>query len=481
MTEPAIGSGFRNSLRLHLIGWLTVPLAAVALFMAWLTHANASLTAGLVTDRLLLASAQTIAGEINVQDGVISALIPPSALGIFNSGAGDRVIYKVLDPSGDLIAGLPDVPLPSQKVAALASIGFDAIFRGQPYRFAAVAQPLAGVPKTSGDYGGDALIVVGSTTRERDALAASLWLQGVQPMAVMLVLVAALGWLGLVRGLKPLDQLRRAVADRSGDHLSPLPLEGMPTEVRPLVLALNDALARLDRYIDAQRRFIANAAHQMRTPLTVLKMQTHYGLTGEGDGTRAEALTALDRGIDALMRLVGQLLILARAEPRTPTKPDVKPADMGALVGEALVSLGPLALDRDIDLSFDNALEDAEPPARVKASPTLLREMVVNLVDNALRYTPKGGTVAVSLDRSSDSVRLRVQDSGPGIPAEERTRVFERFYRVLGSGTEGNGLGLAIVHEIVTGAGGNVMLMDGSGGSGLTVEVILPTVELVIP
>jgi two-component system sensor histidine kinase TctE len=468
-----IRTSYRESLRLHLIGWLTIPLGTVALFMAWLTYANAELTAGLVTDRLLSASAQTIAEQIKVEDGAMLAPIPPSALGIFASGAGDRVIYRIMEPDGDLVAGLPGIRLPPTKVTNLAPVYYDTLFEARWYRAVAIAQPVAGWYNPAPDGSNDAIVIVASSTKERDAMTRSLWLQGVRPMGVLLALVVGLGWLGLDRGLRPLKQLRLAVADRSGSHLSPLGLDRVPTEVRPLVIAFNEALARVDRYIEAQRRFIANAAHQMRTPLTLLKMQVHYGLTEDGGAAKTEALSALDTGIDALMRLVAQLLILARAEPHTPIRADVKPVDMMALVSDVLVQLAPLALDRGIDLGLETNIADGAP-ALVKASPTLLREMVVNLVDNALRYTRAGGIVTVLTERGETELRLAVQDNGPGIAAEERDLVFERFYRVLGTGTEGNGLGLAIVREIVTGADGRVRLLDGPDGKGITVEVFLP-------
>jgi two-component system sensor histidine kinase TctE len=466
-------SHYRGSLRLHLVAWLTIPLGAVAIYLAWLAYANAGLTAGLVTDRILSASAQIIAEQIRVEDGAMLAPIPPAALSIFATGAGDRVVYRVMEPDGDLVAGMPDVPLPPRKVTSLTPIHYDAVFQSEPYRAVAIAQPVAGWHDPASHPGNEAVVIIASSTHERDALTRSLWLQGVRPMVVLLVLVAGLGWFGLDRGLRPLNRLRQGAAERSASHLSPLELGGIPSEVRPLVIAFNDALSRLDRYIEAQRRFVANAAHQMRTPLTLLKMQVHFGLTEEQGDAKAEALSALDHGIDALMRLVGQLLILARAEPRTPIRTDVKPVDMTALVSDVLAQLAPLALDRGIDLGFETSFADGSP-VLVKASPTLLREMVVNLVDNALRYTGSGGIVTILTERRGGDFRLAVQDNGPGIAAAERELVFERFYRVLGTGTEGNGLGLAIVREIVTGAGGRVALTEGPDGKGVTVEVFLP-------
>jgi two-component system sensor histidine kinase TctE len=469
----------RHSLRLNLVVRLTVPLAVIVLFMGWIAYSNAALTASAVTDRILSASARAIAEQVQVEDGEASALIPPSALGIFATGAGDRVVYKVLDPTDDLIAGIPDVPVPQRRPTADTPVHFEAEFRGQPFRGVAIIQPVAGFTDPR-DKSGEVTVIVAATERDESAMTRSLWLEGIQPMGVMLLLVAALGWFGLDRGLRPLDRIRHDLANRSENDLSPLDLGGLPTEVHPLVTAFNAALARVDSYIAAQRRFVANAAHQLHTPLTLLKMQTHYGLTDETTQAKSEALVALDKGLSQLSRLINQLLTLARAEPRTPTKPDVRPADLAALTAEALAALAPLALGKRIDLSFEADPSDLDPPPFVAASPTLLREMVANLVENSLRYTPAGGSVTVALTRQKPvasepmEVVLRVVDTGPGIAAEERARVFERFYRVLGTGVEGNGLGLAIVREIASGAGGSVELKDGPGGRGLEAVVRLP-------
>lgn len=471
--------GFHHSLRLNLVVRLIAPLAVIVLFMAWIAYSNAALTASVVTDRILSASAHAIAEQVKVEDGEASALIPPSALGIFATGAGDRVVYKVLDPTDDLIAGIPDVPVPQRRPTIDTPVRFEAEFRGQPFRGVAIIQPVAGFTDPR-DKSGEVTVIVAATKRDELALTRSLWLQGIQPMGVMLLLVAALGWFGLDRGLRPLDRIRHDLANRSERDLSPLDLAGLPTEVHPLVIAFNAALARIDSYIAAQRRFVANAAHQLHTPLTLLKMQTHYGLTDETVQAKTEALGALDKGISQLSRLINQLLTLARAEPHTPTKPDVRPADIAALTAEALATLAPLALGKRIDLSFEVNPADLDLPPFVAASPTLLREMVANLVENSLRYTPTGGSVTVALARAKTvaseptEVVLRVIDTGPGIAAEERARVFERFYRVLGTGVEGNGLGLAIVREIASGAGGSVELKDGPGKRGLEVVVRLP-------
>ncbi|MDR3376089.1 MAG: sensor histidine kinase N-terminal domain-containing protein [Ancalomicrobiaceae bacterium] len=468
-----------HSLRLNLVLWLVAPLGIIAAVMAWIAYSNAALTAAAVTDRILAASAQTIAEQVKVENGEATALIPPSALGIFATGAGDRVVYKVLDPTDDLIAGIADVPVPARRPSVATPVYFEAAFRGQPFRGIAMIQPVVGFTDPR-DASGEVTVIVAATEHDEAAMTRSLWLQGIQPIGILLVLVAGLGWFGLNRGLKPLDRIRRDLADRSETDLSPLSVAGLPSEVHPLVTAFNGALGRIESYIAAQRRFVANAAHQLHTPLTLLKMQTHYGLTEETVAAKDEALSALDSGLGQLSRLINQLLTLARAEPHTPTKPDVKPADIVALAMEALANLAPLALDKAIDLSFERDPREHSGPLLVAASPTLLREMVANLVDNALCYTPVGGRVAVLLGRQDASgaspaeAVIRVVDTGPGIPPDERERVFERFYRVLRPGVEGNGLGLAIVREIASGAGGSVSLADGPGGVGLEAVVRLP-------
>jgi two-component system, OmpR family, sensor histidine kinase TctE len=467
------------SLRLRLVVWLTVPLAGIAVLMAWIAYSNASLTAASVTDRILSASAQTIGEQVRVENGEVSALIPPSALGIFATGAGDRVVYKVLDPSGRLIAGIPDVPVPAQRPRVNAPVYFEAPFRGQTYRGIAMIQQVFGFTDPA-DRSGQVMVIVAATQREQAATTRALWLQGIQPMGILLLLVAGLGWFGLHQGLRPLDRIRQELANRSESDLSPLSLTGLPSEVHPLVVAFNAALGRIDRYIAAQRRFVANAAHQLHTPLTLLKMQTHYGMTDDSLQAKDEALAALDSGLGQLGRLLNQLLTLARAEPHTPTKPDVKPADIAALARDALATLAPLALDKRIDLGFEPDDAALARPPLVAASPTLLREMITNLVENSLRYTQEGGQVTVALARLNGGepgrpeIEVSVRDNGPGIPAAERDRVFERFYRGLGTGVEGNGLGLAIVREIAVGAGGSVRLSDGPGGRGLEVAVRLP-------
>jgi two-component system sensor histidine kinase TctE len=293
---------------------------------------------------------------------------------------------------------------------------------------------------------------------------------------VLVVAAALLALFGLNRGLAPLLRLRNTVLERHPSELEPFDVGAVQVELQPLTAALNDAFERVRNLIATQRRFIANAAHQLRTPLALLKTQASVGLREKDLHSKNEALAGIDKAVDALTHLANQLLALARAEQgsRSILKSAV---DFRAVVRGALEQLAQLALGRSIDLGLD--CDDSVPP--VWGHATLLYELVVNLVDNALRYTPRGGSVNVSLYCHRQEIVLRVEDSGPGIPLFERQRVFERFYRLLGTDVEGTGLGLAIVREIVAAHDGSIIISDRGQGPGLMVEARLPTLNQIRP
>lgn len=487
-----------RSLRLELLVWLTLPLAVVVAVNIWTTYRSALDMADLITDRMLLASATAIAEQTQVNNNVVEALIPPVALEMFDTGYGDRVYYRVetaadSEEQGRLLAGYADLPLPpgrpgvpadrppaatsapSAAAKGAASAGFAAIggtpytgrYRGQPLHLVAIDHAVVGSPAVPA-----VRVMVGVTLLAHGATVRRLWLDALGQQVLLLAAAGALGIIGLARGLGPLMRLRDEVRDREPDQLEPYALESVQSELRPLVAAMNHHMERVKKQMAAQRRFIANAAHQLRTPLTVLNMQATYALRAEEAGERATALGAIQAGTRRLAHLAGQLLTLSRASPGS-RRPRHDAVDLAALARQVLESLSALAVERRIDLGLD---ETARPV--VSGDETMLREMLVNLVDNALRYTPPGGSVTVALDQDGDAAVLRVQDTGPGIPAAEREQVFERFYRRQENATpehptEGSGLGLAIVKEVVDAAGGAITLRDPPTGTGLVVEVRL--------
>ncbi|MGE5129535.1 MAG: sensor histidine kinase [Sphingomonadaceae bacterium] len=301
----------------------------------------------------------------------------------------------------------------------------------------------------------------------RDRIAARLALRTAWPMVAVLPLLGLLIWLTVGKGLSPIERLARDVGRRSPEALSPLEERGLPREVQPLVHALNDLLHRLHRALEAQRAFVADAAHELRTPLAALRLQAQIAERAAQEGERREALGSLKRGVERASHLVQQLLTLAREEDQAAQAPSAQ-VRLDELAREVIAEHASLAHDKSIDLGMAR-----EEPLSVDGSAAGLRTLLSNLVDNAVRYTPAGGSIDISLARQGDDAVLEVSDSGPGIPPAERTRVFDRFYRRAGHGPEGSGLGLAIASQIAQRHRGSIVLADSPQG-GLRVVLRLP-------
>src|SRR5690606_25249516 len=271
---------------------------------------------------------------------------------------------------------------------------------------------------------------------------------------VILPLAVLMAWFRLTRGIRPLHTLRARLLQRQPDDLSPIATREVPQEILPLVHGMNDLLSRLAANLEAQRRFVADAAHQLKTPLAGLRTQAELALRTRDAEDMQHSLRHLIEGSERATRLVNQLLALARAEGSDAPENVTVPCDLQAIARAQTLARVPCAFDQGIDLGMD----DNEAPVMVRGNELLLGELLSNLIDNALRYTPSGGTVTVSVNQEGSHGVLRVDDSGPGIPAAERERVFDRFYRVLGNVAEGSGLGLAIVREIAQRHGATVEL-----------------------
>ena len=313
---------------------------------------------------------------------------------------------------------------------------------------------------------GPRIVQVAQPEAVRLRLSARAALGNVAPFLLLLPVAALVVWFGVGRGLAPLTDLAAQVRARTPRTLSPLPEQRLPDELRPLAHALNDLLLRLEAALDAQRQFVADAAHELRTPLTAVRLQTQLLDRAESEADKGEALDALREGLKRASHLTEQLLVMARLDPDAPVpRADV---DLAELARDAVAELEPLAHDRGVDLGVDLA------GARLGGEPDNLRALVRNLVDNAVRYTPAGGRVDVSVRAEAGAAVLAVEDTGPGIPPAERERVFDRFYRASGAPAGGSGLGLAIVRRVADRHGASVALDDGAGGSGLRVTVRFP-------
>ncbi len=453
-----------HSLQRTLLIFILLPLGLLLIANGLLTLNQSSTTAGLVTDHNLLASARVMAQGIHVVDGVTEAVISPSAIEMLASSEHDMVYYQLRAPNGSILAGQPDLASGKTQIDSDEAVYADSIFRGQKIRIVQVRQQVVGQATP-----GFATVTVGQTLVARDKLIRDLWVTSLMQQGLLVVAAAFLAWIGLKRGLAPLNRLRTAMSERRTGALTPLEAPQAPVEVQPLVTSLNDYIARLSLLMETQRRFVANAAHQLRTPLTLLKTQATFGLREETTTGKDEALNAVTTSLDYLTRLTNQLLVLARAEPGTNHGARVD-IDLVPIVQKLMEDFAPVALDRNIDLGIE--LGDAK--VMVHGNPTLLRELMSNLIDNALRYSFTEGVVTVKLCALGTTVIFTVEDSGPGIPPGERDKVFERFYRVHGAISEGSGLGLAIVAEIVASHDGGVALREPESGKGLIVEVTLP-------
>jgi two-component system sensor histidine kinase TctE len=290
----------------------------------------------------------------------------------------------------------------------------------------------------------------------------------VLPQLLLITLATVIVWSGVSRGLAPLERLTRALAARSHLDLSPLPTEGVPGEVRPLVDEVNDLLARLGRTFEFQNRFVADAAHQLKTPVSGLKAQIELALR-ESDPERVRhSLAQLYLSADRLSRLVRQLLSLARNEPGALDTVQLQPLDLNAFALEVSMEWVPTALKRHIDLGF----EGTDQALVIDADRDRLRELINNLIDNAIRYSEEGGRVTVRTGAAGEGqCQLAISDDGPRIPVEERARIFGRFHRLLGTQEDGSGLGLAIVSEIATLHGARITLEEDTDGVGNTFSV----------
>ena len=453
-----------HSLRGRLLWWLLLPLAVFVLIAAAMAYDAARRTADLVQDSTLVASARTIGEDIEWRNGLPVADVPPAALEIFESPSRDSVFYKVIDSDGRLLAGNPALDVVARHGAE--PIAYDTTLDGTRLRAVAYDRQLYDEGQVD-----TVTVVVAKTTRSRSAMVATIWRPQLVRLALMLVLAVVLVYLGLTFELRPLMKLKDDVADRGPMELEPIRPERLQHELRPIVDAINQCIARLNTHTATQRRFIAHAAHQLRTPIAVLDTQIQYAQQrGHEDRELASVLDSMQRSSRKMADVTDKLLLLAHAEA-TPSTLLTQRVDLAALVSSVLEETIVLAQRRDIDLG-------AELGERldVAGSGSLLSALVTNLVDNAVRYTQPGGCVTVAARRDGDTVVLDVIDDGPGIPAEARPHVFKRFYRVS-SDTEGSGLGLAIVSEIAQAHGGSATLAPGPGNRGVVVTVRLPAYD----
>jgi two-component system sensor histidine kinase TctE len=457
-----------QGLQSRLLWWLLPALAVLVAVNSVSAYRTALAAVNTAYDRSLLAVARAVADRVELRDGRVAVEVPYIALDFFQSDLRGRVYYRVGGLDGNAVSGYDDLPpLPpnvprSEDYFALARF-YTAEYRGEPVRLVALHQPVFD-ERTRGM----ALIQVAETLVSREALTRKLILDTVTSQ-FLLVAVAALVIVFVVRAaFRPLGRLRAELDARASGDLSPIDSRGVPREVGALVAGMNDYVARLKETLDRQERFIADASHQLRTPLSVLRTQAGLALREDDPAQLRETLSAMDRSVGDTIHLANQLLSRARAQHGI-AMPAFGDLDLAQVAREACLDLGVGAVAKRIDLGFEG--EHAVP---MRGDPTLIRELVKNLVDNAIRYTPEEGRVTVRLSDPGEAPSIEVEDSGEGVAAADRERIFDPFHRLASSKQPGVGLGLSIVRDIARAHGADIDLTDGAGGIGLRVRVRFP-------
>ena len=429
------------------------------------THYFANNVANFPYDQALREHVAAIARQVKLVNGKPNLSLPASARALLRADETDSVYFHVVTAEGRFLAGDKELPtdslLPEANVVPGDIYLREGEFKGQDLRLAYTFLAEPNMPRSQW-----VVIEVGETTEKRSQLANKIVASVILPQFIIIPLAVMLVWFGLSRGLRPLTRLRQTIDARSPDDLSPIATRRVPEELEPLVEAFNEMLERMKRNVEAQQRFVADAAHQMRTPLTGLKTQAQFAMREKDPEALRHALRQIATGVDRAGRLVNQLLTLARTEGGELAERKHEPLDLSQLVRDIVADWVMVALDKDIDLGYES-----EGAAMIAGNAFMLRELAKNLIDNAIRYTPSGGHVTCRVVANPDTVLFEVEDDGVGISEEQAELVFERFYRVDDAATEGSGLGLAIVQEIALQHDSRATLRPNPKGKGAVARV----------
>jgi len=459
--QPEPEESIQHSLFGEILDWMLAPLLLLWPMSIAITYLVAKSIANQPFDHALEDSVTVLAQQVKEVDGKVVARIGGTARDILRADDVDSVYFQISGPRGEIVDGDRDLPLPNPDDAERSGrVHFRTeTLHGAPVRVAYAwvnLQPLL----DASEEPRLALVQVAETLDKRAQLANEIIKGVILPQFIILPVILALVWFALSRGLSPLAQLQERIRARPPDDLSPIDSRQVPEEISPLVGSLNDMLARLAHTIDAQKRFIADAAHQMKTPLAGMRMQSELALRQVDPNEIHRSLEQLAKSSESATRLVNQLLALARAENQPHAGLALAPLDLAALARDVVQDWVQASFAHEIDLGY----EEIGGPPEIAGSAMMLRELLSNLIDNALRYTPPGGSVTVRVRGTNigqgNQALLEVEDTGPGIAPAERHRVFERFYRILGSSAPGSGLGLAIVREIAQQHGAEIEIFN---------------------
>ena len=460
-----------RSLRRQLLAGILIPMVLIVAFNTWSLYRQALAALNTAYDRTLLASAKSLGESLDVRGegdaARLQANVPSAALEAFEADLQSRMAYRISTRQGVLLSGYDDLPMwhgqiPMQPPYAALVDFYDGQFRGEPVRMAVLLQPVAST--TGRDV---AVVQVAETLEIRHALARQILWDTLARQAALIALIAATVIVVVQRATRPVRALSQELQARPDDDLRPIAAPDAPRELQPLIAATNEHMRRQSDLLAQQQRFVRDASHQLRTPLAVLKAQVQSAR--RGDVAPSEALAEIEHTVDRATQLANQMLALAKVA-QLQQQADVVPAQFDQVVRAVALDVAPLIAGKGLD--FDLQTE----PITLRAHDWMLRELTRNLLHNAIRHTPAGGLLAITLARAGDQARLTVADGGPGVAPELAERLFQPFS--AGAGGTGSGLGLAICHEIVQTLGGRIQLvnrMHNGRVDGLDAIVTLPT------
>ena len=460
-----------RSLRRQLLAGILIPMVLIVAFNTWSLYRQALAALNTAYDRTLLASAKSLGESLDVRGegdaARLQANVPSAALEAFEADLQSRMAYRISTRQGVLLSGYDDLPMwhgqiPMQPPYAALVDFYDGQFRGEPVRMAVLLQPVAST--TGRDV---AVVQVAETLEIRHALARQILWDTLARQAALIALIAATVIVVVQRATRPVRALSQELQARPDDDLRPIAAPDAPRELQPLIAATNEHMRRQSDLLAQQQRFVRDASHQLRTPLAVLKAQVQSAR--RGDVAPPEALAEIEDTVDRATQLANQMLALAKVA-QLQQQADVAPAQFDEVVRAVALDVAPLIAGKGLD--FDLQTE----PITLRAHDWMLRELTRNLLHNAIRHTPAGGLLAITLARAGDQARLTVADGGHGIAPKLAERLFQPFS--AGAGGTGSGLGLAICHEIVQTLGGRIQLvnrMHNGRVDGLDAIVSLPT------
>jgi two-component system sensor histidine kinase TctE len=455
-----------RSLKSRLALWVLLPTLAISTIDLLLAYHSTGTVATLVQEQLLKGSAKIISEQLASIDGGYEISVPPAAFELFANSYQDRIFYSVHSKSGLLIAGDGELPLYQGELQIEQEKYSLATLRGEPVRVIAYKHALPST--TSSDY---AITQIAQTLHGYDALRRDLLRMTIREHLILFAILIGGLAIAFRWTLSPLIEFGEQLLKRRPGSLEKLDLESAPTELHPIILAMNDYVVRLDQTLGAYEQFVANTAHHLRTSFAILTSQINFARRNQQtDPDHQEVLAAIQKSVAQGGKVINQLLVLATVEQKRQQAPSAGSVNLAEVIKGVIEDLAPLAQQKDVDLGIDGI--DAN--IRIASPAYLLREVVANLVDNAIQHMNGAGSVTVSLSRSADTALLRITDSGPGIPEQQRDRVFERFYRIDESKPDSSGLGLAIVKEICDALNATTTLGAGAHGTGLRVDIGFP-------